>query len=83
VIYHVAEAVRQEVSAERVYILTLGSQQGNRHVHWHIAPLPPGVPYENQQLAALSFEKAGVLKLSEEEMASLAGRIRRRIDTHG
>ncbi len=33
VIYRVAEVVRQEVSAERVYILTLGSQQGNRHVH--------------------------------------------------
>jgi ATP adenylyltransferase len=79
VIYRVAEAVRQEVAAERVYILTLGSQQGNRHVHWHVAPLPPGVPYEKQQLEALKFE-GGVLDLSEEEMASLAGRIRQRIE---
>jgi len=83
VIYRVAEAVRQEVSAERVYILTLGSQQGNRHVHWHIAPLPPGVPYEEQQLAALDFEKASVLKLSEDEKASLASRIRRRVEQLG
>ena len=73
--------MRLEVSAERVYILTLGSQQGNRHVHWHVAPLPPGVPYEEQQLAALSFEKKGILKLSEGEMASLAARIRHRIET--
>ena len=80
IIYRVAEAVRQEVSAERMYILTLGSQQGNRHVHWHIARLPPGVPYEDQQLAALNFEKTGILKLSEEEMASLALRIRRRME---
>jgi hypothetical protein len=61
-----------------VYILTLGSQQGNSHVHWHIAPLPPGVPYREQQLAALSWER-GILRLSEEEKASLAARVRRRI----
>jgi ATP adenylyltransferase len=79
VIYRVAEAIRQELAAERVYILTLGSQQGNSHVHWHIAPLPPGVPYREQQLAALSWER-GILKLSEEERASLAARIRRRIE---
>ena len=74
-IYRVAEAVRQVVPTERVYILSLGSQQGNRHVHWHIAPLPPGVPYEEQQLAALRFEK-GILGLSNKEMASLARQIR-------
>ena len=78
VIYRVTEAARQEVPSERVYILTLGSQQGNRHVHWHIAPLPPGVPYEEQQLAALGFER-GVLELSEDEKVSLANRIRQRI----
>lgn len=77
-VYRVAEAVRQAVPTERVYILSLGSQQGNRHVHWHIAPLPPGVPYREQQLAALNIEK-GVLKISGEEMASLATRIRQRM----
>jgi len=81
VIYRVAEAVRQEVGAERVYLLSLGSQQGNRHVHWHIAPLPPGVPYKGQQLAAISWGRKGVLKLSEEERASLATRIRRKIES--
>lgn len=32
-IYQTAEAVRKSINAERVYILSLGSQQGNRHVH--------------------------------------------------
>lgn len=79
IIYRVAEAVRQEVASERLYILTLGSRQGNRHVHWHIAPLPPGVPYEEQQLEALKMEK-GVLKLSDQEMSLLAARIRQRLE---
>jgi diadenosine tetraphosphate (Ap4A) HIT family hydrolase len=54
VVYNMAEALRQELCAERIYILSLGSQQGNSHVHWHIAALPPGVPYDDQQYAALS-----------------------------
>jgi ATP adenylyltransferase len=53
IVYYAAEALRQELCAERIYILSLGSQQGNSHVHWHIAALPPGVPYDEQQFAAL------------------------------
>lgn len=41
-VYRVARAVEQVVPSERTYVLSLGSQQGNAHVHWHIAPLPPG-----------------------------------------
>jgi len=78
-LYRVAEALRQVVPTERVYILTLGSQQGNRHVHWHIVPLPPGVPYEQQQVEALRMDK-GVLKLSDQEMTSLALRIRQEME---
>ncbi|NUM43122.1 MAG: HIT domain-containing protein [Anaerolineales bacterium] len=74
-VYRVAEAVRKAFAPERVYILSLGSQQGNRHVHWHIAPLPPGIPFKEQQLAALSVER-GVLDLSEEEMEGMVVRIR-------
>jgi diadenosine tetraphosphate (Ap4A) HIT family hydrolase len=74
-IYHVGEAVRQVVPTERLYILSLGSQQGNRHVHWHIAPLPPGVPFGEQQLEALHV-KNGILPLTDAEMAVLAARIR-------
>ncbi len=74
-VYQVSEAVRRTVDAERVYILSLGSQQGNKHVHWHIAPLPYGVPFKGQQLAALSMED-GFLDISNQEMAALAQRIR-------
>ena len=75
VIYRVAEAVRHVVNPERVYILSLGSQQGNKHVHWHIAPLPFGVPFEQQQLEALHM-KDGFLQLSIEEMSALAIQLR-------
>jgi diadenosine tetraphosphate (Ap4A) HIT family hydrolase len=73
VVRRVGEAVRQLVPTERLYILSLGSQQGNRHVHWHVAPLPPGVPFEQQQLGALV---ADVLDLTEAEFEQLAARLR-------
>jgi ATP adenylyltransferase len=74
-IYQVAEALRRTVETERVYILSLGSQQGNRHVHWHIAPLPYGIPFKQQQLEALSIEN-GFLDIPESERVELANRIR-------
>lgn len=81
-VYRVAEAVRRTVETERVYILSLGSQQGNRHVHWHIAPLPYSVPFKEQQLEALRVEN-GILEIREEEMARLARRIRLNLDIDG
>jgi diadenosine tetraphosphate (Ap4A) HIT family hydrolase len=81
-IYRTAEAVRKTVETERVYILSLGSQQGNRHVHWHIAPLPYGVPFKEQQLEALMV-KNGILDLPEHEMEDLANRIRLNLDLAG
>lgn len=78
-IYVVAEAIKKVVPTERVYILSLGSQQGNSHVHWHIAPLPPGVPYAQQQFGALRV-KNGILELAHGEMATLAARIRGAMD---
>lgn len=35
-----------------VHSLTLGSRQGNAHLHWHVAPLPAGVPYDRQLVVA-------------------------------
>lgn len=66
--------MRAVVPAERVYVLSLGSQQANAHVHSHVAPLPPGVPFEQQPFEALRLER-GVVPLSDAEMASLARRI--------
>jgi len=77
-VYRVTEAVRGEVRAERMYIFTFGSNEGNSHAHWHVVPLPPGVPYEDQQGAWGSWSK-GVLEIPREEMAALAARIGRRI----
>ena len=78
-VFHVGEALRFELPTERLYIMSLGSQSGNRHVHWHVAPLPPGVPYAAQQFAAFSWDR-GVLALSEGETAALARRIGARVE---
>ena len=79
-VHRVGEAVRRAVPTERLYVLSLGSQSGNRHVHWHVAPLPPGVPYEEQQLEALGLER-GVLDLPEERLAELAASIRGHLES--
>ena len=79
VVYRTAEAVRKAVSTERVYILSLGSQQGNRHVHWHIAPLPHGLPFKQQQLEALRVEN-GILDIPDHEMQKLSRLIRQHLD---
>ncbi|MBU0492014.1 MAG: HIT domain-containing protein [Chloroflexi bacterium] len=76
-VYRAAEAVRQEMGAERVYLLSLGSNQGNAHIHWHIVPLPPGVPYGEQQLGVY---RQGILRISEKDRVSLVARIRERIE---
>lgn len=75
-VYWVAEAVRREVAADRVYLTSFGSNEAIAHVHWLIIPLPSGVPFHEQQLAV--FRK-DVLKISENEMADLATRIRERL----
>ena len=78
-VYHIVEAVRVEVDAERMYVFSFGSNQGNAHVHWHVAPLPKGTPYDQQQGAAVGWQ-AGVIKISQEESAALALRLQERID---
>jgi ATP adenylyltransferase len=74
VVHRVGEAIRQVVPTERLYVLSLGSQQANRHVHWHLVPAPPGLPFEQQQLAALDSNI--VLDLTQAEQADLASRLR-------
>jgi histidine triad (HIT) family protein/ATP adenylyltransferase len=73
-VHRVARALSRTVPTERLYILSLGSHQGNAHVHWHLGPLPPGVPYREQQYAALMHEN-GYLDLSDAELSALAVRI--------
>ena len=82
IVYQTAEAVRKSVNAERIYILSLGSQQGNRHVHWHLAPLPFGVPFKEQQIEALKIEN-GILDIPDDEMENLARQIQQNLCVMG
>lgn len=76
-VVHAAGRVLSElVPTERLYVLSLGSQQANRHIHWHLTPLPPGVPYEEQQAVALLPER-GIVTVADETMADLAAQLGR------
>jgi diadenosine tetraphosphate (Ap4A) HIT family hydrolase len=79
-IHRLGRAISKVVPTERLYLLSLGSQQGNSHVHWHLGPLPPGVPYEQQQFAALMVERTGSVDQTVEERVELASRIRSAFD---
>lgn len=75
-VHRVGRALASTVPTERLYVMSLGSNQGNAHVHWHLAPLPPGVRYEDQQFAALMMETKGYIELTAAEHNELAERIR-------
>jgi diadenosine tetraphosphate (Ap4A) HIT family hydrolase len=79
-IHRVGRAISKVVPTERLYLLSLGSQRGNSHVHWHLAPLPPGVPFEQQQFTALMTERQGYIHQSVGEREALAMRIRTAYD---
>jgi diadenosine tetraphosphate (Ap4A) HIT family hydrolase len=79
VVHAVGEAVRRSVPCDRLYLLSLGSQDLNRHVHWHVAPLPPGVPLARQQFRAFSQVVTGVLDVTPGDQERLAARLRREL----
>jgi diadenosine tetraphosphate (Ap4A) HIT family hydrolase len=74
VVHRVGEAIRTVVPTERLYVLSLGSQQGNSHVHWHLVPLPPGVPFEEQQLRFIDTDE--VVVIPTDELEQLADALR-------
>jgi diadenosine tetraphosphate (Ap4A) HIT family hydrolase len=74
----VALAAEDVLDGERTYLFSLGSQAGNSHLHWHIARLPQGVPYEQQQFNALAFTN-GILAYTPAERADLADRLRQAV----
>lgn len=78
-VHQVGEAVQATVPAERLYVLSLGSQQGNAHVHWHVVPLPPGVPYPDQQFGLFDLARLGVPAVTAAEQESLRTALRRRL----
>jgi diadenosine tetraphosphate (Ap4A) HIT family hydrolase len=74
-VYRVVRALESVVPSERTYVLSLGSQQGNAHIHFHVVPLPPGTPYERQQFHALDASN-GVVPLTPEQTAELGAKLR-------
>ncbi|MFG1993554.1 HIT family protein [Actinoplanes sp. NPDC048988] len=78
-VHRVARALEATLPTERMYSMSLGSRQGNAHLHWHLAPLPPGVPYREQQFHAVMSEN-GTLAVTDGSQAALAREIRGRID---
>jgi diadenosine tetraphosphate (Ap4A) HIT family hydrolase len=59
---------------ERLYVFSFGSAQGVAHVHWHVAPLPPGVPFREQQFAAVDTPRYLVIpKAERDELARRIG----------
>ena len=75
-IYNITKAIIELLKPERVYILSLGSHQGNSHVHWHIAPLPSGMPYNDQQNGVFKLD---ILKIPEEEQMKLTSKLNNNI----
>jgi histidine triad (HIT) family protein len=78
-IYRVAQAMRAVLAPERIYILSLGSQAANAHVHWHVAALPPGVPLEQQQYHALAHEN-GVIDATRAAVVDYVAKMRAVLD---
>ena len=74
-VHRLSRALKQVFDAERIYVLSLGSRQANKHLHFHVAPLPKGVPLERQQYHALMAEN-GVLQIPDAGMAAMAREIR-------
>lgn len=78
----IALAVEAVCESERTYLYSLGSQQGNAHLHWHIAALPSGVPSSQQQFHALMTEN-GVLSLPPAQRDEMAARLREAVSARG
>ncbi|MFI9273913.1 HIT family protein [Kitasatospora sp. NPDC052896] len=76
VVHKVSRALQSVLPVARVYVMSLGSNEGYAHVHWHIAGLPHGVPYERQQFHALMAETSPVLDVGAEQAADLAACLR-------
>ncbi len=68
-VYAIGRAITRSVETERLYAFSLGSNQAVSHVHWHLAPLPPGVPFMEQQFEAVNRDD--YLDIPDEDKAEL------------
>ena len=65
VVRRIGNTLENLVPCERLYVLSIGSAAGNSHVHWHLAPLPPGVAKLKQQCRAYEELLMGRLDIPE------------------
>lgn len=77
-IHRLGRAIMKVVEIDRLYVFSFGSNQGVAHVHWHLAPLPPGTSFESQQFAAV--DTSTYYDFTEAQTAELAARIARAIE---
>jgi len=75
-IYRLGQAIARVTSPERIYVCSFGSAQVVSHVHFHLVPLPTGVPVDGQQTVAMVRAITGVLSMTEKEQEQLASEIR-------
>lgn len=75
IVHRTVKAVQLAMQAERVYTACLGSQLLTPHIHYHVVPIPPGLPLEKQQWEALDKSR-GILQYSEEVLADIALKIK-------
>ena len=73
-VHRLSRALKRVFDAERIYVLSLGSMAANSHLHFHVVPLPRGVPLAQQQYHALMAEH-GILSIPEPEMREMAATI--------
>jgi diadenosine tetraphosphate (Ap4A) HIT family hydrolase len=72
-VHRLGRAITSVIDTERLYVFSFGSQQAVSHVHWHLAPLPPGVPFLQQQMAAVTTPD--YFDIPEDDKTQLATRI--------
>ena len=72
-VHRLGRVLAEITTTERLYVFSFGSMQGVAHVHWHLAPLPPGVPFREQQFAAV--DKTEYLEVPRPELQAIARRI--------
>ena len=69
-----AVAALREVSTQSGHAHVHRHEDGLEHVHWHLAPLPVGTPFDSQQFEAIS--RASYLRIPESKQFALAEMIR-------
>ena len=77
VVHTFTKVLRKALQPERIYIASFGSQQMNRHVHFHLLPLPKDVPVREQQMASMMPELVGYLQLEPNEWKNLVEKLSR------